>query len=233
MNSIASSSPNLPVTPSLPASPLPDTERATQHTPSVETSDVALVERCRTGDLNAFDVLVERHQSRIFNVCYWMLGNRDEAADASQDAFVRAFRSLANFRGDSAFGTWLHRIAINATIDATARRKRAPLPYADLKLSGEDGAERDDPEPDGSTQPNLDPAHLAVREERRAAVRNALAALPEHYRVVLVLFDIEGCSYEEIGQTLDLPLGTVKSRISRARLSLRERLQSAWELFED
>lgn len=198
-----------------------------------DTSDSALIEICRAGDLNAFDQLVERHQNRIFNVCYWMLGNRDEAEDASQDAFVRAFRSLANFRGDSAFGTWLHRIAVNAAIDTAQRRKRAPLPYSDLKLTGEDGVERDDPEPDQSTQPNLDPAHLSLREERRSAVRSALAALPEHYRVVLVLFDIEGYSYEEIAQTLSLPLGTVKSRINRARLALRERLQSSRELFED
>ena len=196
-----------------------------------ETSDSSLVESCRAGDLNAFDVLVERHQNRIFNVCYWMLGNRDEAADASQDAFVRAYRSLASFRGDSAFGTWLHRIAVNCAIDATQRRKRAPVLYSDLKPFGED--EREDPEPDASTQPLHDPSLLALREEKRAAVRHALASLPEHYRVVLVLFDIEGYSYEDIGHTLELPLGTVKSRISRARQSLRERLESSRELFED
>ena len=189
-----------------------------------------LVESCRTGDLNAFDILVERHQNRIFIVCYWMLGNRDEAADAAQDAFVRAFRSLANFRGDSAFGTWLHRIAVNSAIDATQRRKRAPVLYSDLQPVGE---ERDDPEPDASTQPLHDPALLALREEKRDAVRSALATLPEHYRVVLVLFDIEGYSYEDIAHALNLPLGTVKSRISRARLSLRERLESSRELFED
>lgn len=199
--------------------------------PSLEISDSNLVERCRGGDLQAFDALVERHQSRVFNVCYWMLGNRDEAADVSQDAFVRAFRSLANFRGDSAFGTWLHRIAVNAAIDAGQRRKRGPLLYTDLQLAGEE--ERDDPEPDPDSRPNLDPAHLVLREEKRVAVRNALASLPEHYRIVLILFDIEGYAYEEIAQTLDLPLGTVKSRISRARLSLRERLQSSRELFED
>ncbi len=198
---------------------------------SSETSDSILVESCRAGDLNAFDLLVERHQSRIFNVCYWMLGNRDEAADAAQDAFVRAYRSLSKFRGESAFGTWLHRIAVNSSIDATQRRKRAPVLYSDLKPAGEE--EREDPEPDASTQLPHDPSQLALREEKRAAVRHALASLPEHYRVVLVLFDIEGYSYEDIGHTLELPLGTVKSRISRARQSLRERLESSRELFED
>lgn len=226
MNLIASSSQKSSGT----SSPLASGAAQAAHYSS-ETSDLTLVESCRGGDLNAFDILVERHQNRIFNVCYWMLGNRDEAADASQDAFVRAYRSLANFRGDSAFGTWLHRIAVNASIDATQRRKRAPVLYSDLTPNGED--EREDPEPDASTQPPRDPSLLALREEKRAAVRQALASLPEHYRVVLVLFDIEGYSYEDIGHTLELPLGTVKSRISRARQSLRERLEPSRELFED
>lgn len=230
MNSMASS--KSPAASPLIAASLPLSEPAVQNT-FPESSDSNLVERCRAGDLNAFDTLVERHQSRIFNVCYWMLGNRDEAADASQDAFVRAFRSLANFRGDSAFGTWLHRIAVNVAIDSAARRKKAPLPYSDLKSGGDGDDGRDDPEPDPSTQPGLDPAQLAVREERRTAVRNALADLAPHYRVVLVLFDIEGYAYEEIAHTLEVPVGTVKSRINRARLALRDRLQSSRELFED
>jgi len=197
-----------------------------------ETPDAVLVEHCCGGDLEAFDRLVERHQDRIFNVCYWMLGNREEAADACQDAWVRAWRALSNFRGDSAFGTWLHRIAVNAAIDAAQRRKRAPMPYSDLAPANaeDDGAANEKLEP--STPFAHDPAQLALREERRLVVRNALATLPEHYRVALVLLDIEGYSYEEIAQTLKLPLGTVKSRINRARCSLRERLQDARELFE-
>jgi len=199
----------------------------------LETPDAVLVEHCCAGDLNAFDVLVERHQDRIFNVCYWMLGSRDEAADACQDAWVRAWRALSNFRGESAFGTWLHRIAVNAAIDAAQRRKRAPLPYSDLapaNADDDDDGAREKLEP--STPFSDDPAQRALREERRLAVRNALATLPEHYRIALVLLDIEGYTYEEIAQTLKLPLGTVKSRINRARCSLRERLQETRELFE-
>lgn len=215
----------------LSASPSPSLGLAISDT-RLETPDGVLVERCRSGDLNAFDVLVERHQNRVFNVCYWMLGNRDEAADASQDAFVRAFRSLSNFRGDSAFGTWLHRIAVNAAIDTGQRRKRAPMPYSDLTPTNtEDDGARTEIEP--STPASDDPAQRTLREERRRAVRSALATLPEHYRLVLVLLDIEGYSYEEIARTLKLPLGTVKSRINRARCVLRERLQETRELFED
>lgn len=213
-----------------PTSPSRQTKLGTTGFPP-EIADAALVEHCCAGDLNAFDVLVERHQNRVFNVCYWMLGNRDEAYDASQDAFVRAFRSLSNFRGDSAFGTWLHRIAVNAAIDISHRHKRAPIPYSDLTpANNEENENREDLEP--STPEGEDPAHRALREERRTAVRNALASLPEHYRQVLVLLDIEGYSYEEIAHSLKMPLGTVKSRINRARNSMRERLQEARELFE-
>ena len=201
----------------------------------------ALVTRCLDGDLDAFDQLVLLHQDRIFNLCYWLLGNREDAADAAQDAFVRAFRSLHTFRGDSAFGTWLHRIGVNASLDVMQRRKRIPLPYSDLDKSGEAESDADElasrlaeenPNPAASTPPS-DPAAISAQRERRHAVREALAALPEHYRLALVLFDIEGHSYDEIAQTLRLPLGTVKSRINRARLALRERLQSTRELFED
>lgn len=200
----------------------------------------ALIARCLDGNLDSFDELVLLHQDRIFNLCYWLLGNREDAADAAQDAFVRAFRSLRTFRGDSAFATWLHRIGVNASLDVMQRRKRVPLPYSDLQPQGESSSDADDlaarleNEP-GSVETSTritDPAKISAQRERSQIVREALAALPEHYRLALVLFDIEGHSYEEIAQTLRLPIGTVKSRINRARLALRERLQSARELFE-
>lgn len=198
-------------------------------------SDTDLIVQCQAGDLAAFDTLVERHQNKIFNLCYWMLGNRDEAADAAQDAFIRAYRSLPNFRGDSAFGTWLHRIAVNTALDAANRRKRAPLPYTDV-ISAAD-CEEETPDIDSTpAQTDLaqsEPALAALRHERHVAVREALARLPENFRQVLVLFEIEGYAYEEIAGVLDLPLGTIKSRINRARLRLRDELQGARELFEE
>ena len=195
--------------------------------PENKAQERHLIERCRTGDSIAFDEIVALHQNRIYNLCYWMLGNRDDAADAAQEAFVRAFRSLERFRGDASFATWLHRIAVNVSLDAVQRRKRGPLLYSDLEC-GDD------------TPPELDPIDLggepqtiAARKERSLSVRAALAELPEHYRIVIVLFDLENHSYDEVGEMLSLPLGTVKSRLNRARLALREKLQSEWELFRD
>lgn len=201
-------------------------------------SDAELIARCCGGDLASFDDLVGRHQDRIYNLCYWMLGNRDEAADAAQDAFVRAFRSLSNFRGDSSFGTWLHRIAVNAAIDTGQRRKRAPLLYSDLAWPDQHnesgGLEKIEAQNSAgqSTRERDEPGQIALRRERREAVRDALARLPEHYRMVIVLFDIEGHSYDEIATTLQLPLGTVKSRINRARAQLRDELGRSRELFD-
>jgi RNA polymerase sigma-70 factor (ECF subfamily) len=175
----------------------------------------------------AFDAIVALHQNRIYNLCYWMLGNRDDAADAAQDAFVLAFRSLDRFRGDSSFATWLHRIAVNASLDAAQRRKRGPLLYSDLEC-GDDSPPELDPVDYGQ-----DPQRISARRERSQAVRAAMAELPEHYRIVLVLFDLENHSYDEVAELLSLPLGTVKSRLNRARLALRDKLETEWELFRD
>lgn len=193
--------------------------------------DFHLLERCRQGDLTAFDDIVAQHQDRVFNLCYWVLGDRDDAADAAQEAFVRAYRALSRFRGDSAFSTWLHRIAVNVSNDMIQRRRRVPLLYADLS-SAENGAESD-PADFHVTETHEEPSRVVLRLERTEAVRQALAKLPDHYRLVLVLFDLHSHSYEEVANLLELPLGTVKSRLNRARQALRELLQGQWELFED
>lgn len=192
-----------------------------------KAQEIYLLERCRNGDLMAFDGIVALHQNRIYNLCYWMLGNREDASDAAQEAFVRAYRSLERFRGDSSFATWLHRIAVNVSLDAAQRRKRGPLLYSDLEC-GDDAPLELEP-----TDPGQEPQTIAARRERSQTVRAAMAELPEHYRVVLVLFDLENHSYDEVAEMLSLPLGTVKSRLNRARLALRDRLESEWELFRD
>jgi RNA polymerase sigma-70 factor (ECF subfamily) len=191
-------------------------------------SVLQLVERCRNGDLAAFDEIVALHQNRIYNLCFWSLGDADEAADATQETFLRAWRAIAKFRGESAFGTWLHRIALNATHDAARRRGRAPVPFSAVSPHEDEESPSADP-PDAA----LGPAQIAAQHERRLAVRRALAALPENHRTVLVLFDIEGYSYEEAAAFLQLPMGTLKSRLNRARVALRERLEECRELFEE
>ena len=188
-----------------------------------------LIERCRNGDLTAFDEIVELHQNRVYNLCFYALSDADEAADAAQETFIRAWRGLHNFRGESAFSTWLHRIALNVTHDAARKRGRAPIPFS-ATSPDEDETQNTALDP---PDPTLGPAQIAAQHERRAAVRRALAALPENHRTVLILFDIQGHSYEDAAALLDLPMGTLKSRLNRARLALREQLQDCRELFEE
>ena len=190
-------------------------------------SEQQLLERCRAGDTTAFDEIVAQHQNRVFNLCYWVLNDHEAAADAAQDAFVRAFRAIGSFRGEAAFSTWLHRIAVNVALNAARSRRHAPVPFSTLE-NDETGSRP--PEP---VEPVDNPQEILNRRERRRAVHCALAELPEHHRFVLVLFDIEGYSYEEIAELLELPLGTVKSRLNRARLALRDKLEPQRELFQD
>ncbi|RYX84357.1 sigma-70 family RNA polymerase sigma factor [bacterium] len=188
-------------------------------------SDDRDVDAARRGDLDAFDRLVELHQERVFRFCLWSLQDRDEAQDAAQDTFIRAFRHLKSFRGDSSFATWLHRIAINVVRDAAKRRQKAPRPFSTMVKEDEEG-DFDLP----SDAPS--PSQTALEHERRQAVRVALCKLSDSHRAVLVLFDLEGRSYEECCALLELPMGTLKSRLNRARAALREALGDQKELFE-
>lgn len=184
------------------------------------------IRRAQNGDLDAFDQLVALHQNKIFNLCRWNLGNDDDAADAAQDVFVRAWKFIGKFRNDSALSTWLHRIAINVISDAATRRKRAPMPLSNLRDEEEDAPLEI---ADSADQPQ----DSALRNARRRSVQNALAQLPENQRAVLVLFDVQGHSYEDLAAILELPLGTVKSRLSRARLALRAQLEACRELWDE
>lgn len=173
-----------------------------------EARDEELLERHRAGDRRAFDELVRRHEDRIFALALKMTGQRADALDATQEAFVAAFKRAASFRGDAAFGTWLYRIAINACTDLLRRRARSPV-------AGEhEPAEQ--PRPD---RPGLDEL-VGLRLE----LEQALAALSPEYREAVCLFDLGGVPYEEIARITGVSLGTVKSRISRGRRRLAELL---------
>lgn len=171
--------------------------------------DDLLVRRAREGDTSAFGDLVERHQTRIYAVCLRILGDPEEARDAAQDAFVTAFRKLAQFRGDAAFTTWLHRIAVNACYDALRRAKRRPMLHAAPATDDDRG-----PEPGPPSADHADEIAGTVD------VTRALAAIPEDFRVALVLADVEDLPYEEIARVLEIPVGTVKSRVHRGRIAL-------------
>ena len=176
-------------------------------------SDEELVRGYLQGDKEAFSTLVKRHETRVYNVCLRILGNREDARDATQEAFLTALRKLSQFRGDAAFTTWLHRVAVNACYDALRKRKRQPM----LHLATDDDHQREvEPGP-----PVPDPADaLAAGID----VARALAQVPEDYRVALVLADVRDLPYEEIARVLNVPLGTVKSRVHRGRIALARAL---------
>jgi RNA polymerase sigma-70 factor, ECF subfamily len=169
----------------------------------VEDPDAPLVERAQRGDRRAFEELVERHQHRLFTLAARTLGSVDEAADAVQEAFIRAWLGLPRFRGGSLFSTWLFRICVNAAHDQRMRRRAEPL---------DEMREPADPEDTFSTS------------ELSGALQDALDELDEDYRVAVVLYDVLGCSYTEIAELTEVAEGTVKSRIFRGRSRLAELL---------
>ena len=187
--------------------------------------DDADVARARTGDVAAFDALMARHETKVFNLCLWILSDRDEAADAAQDAFIRAYRHLKKFRGDCTFGAWVSRIAVNVARDALKKKRKRPRDFSSLEW--DDGPEFDPHDESARSAPEE-----IARRERQIAVRRALAQVPENYRTALVLFDLQGRSYEECADILQVPMGTVKSRLSRARAALRDALGADRELFD-
>jgi len=170
-----------------------------------DPSDLDLVRRFQAGDQDAFTVLVKRHERRVYNLAYRMLGRSEEARDASQEAFISCYRHLGGFRGDAAFTTWIHRITVNACYDML--RKKIPEPVEDIEL----------PAPISSPD-HADQAATAVDVQR------ALLKIHPDYRAVLILYDVQGIPYEDIAAALQIPLGTVKSRLHRGRAALGQAL---------
>jgi len=185
--------------------------------PPSATDDRELIRRCRAGDVAAFEPLVERYRQRVWRLAYQILRDREEAWDCAQEAFVRAYSSLASFRGQSAFYTWLFRITVNVATDrhrARAARGRAlgvdPVP--------EEEWERTAPDPEAG------PEQVAVQSEQRERIQRALDTLPLKARTIIILSDVEGLSYRELASVLNCPMGTVMSRLHNARRKLRELL---------
>lgn len=183
----------------------------------MDLSDEDLVARAREGDRPAFSRLVERHSVSVFNLTLRIVGNREDAEEAAQDVFVRAFRSLDRFRGDSRFSTWLYRIAVNVSL-SSARRARRDLSTTSLSEPEveEGGLPMQLPDPSG------DPAERFEQAEFRDKVRNMVAALPPIYSAVISMYHMQSLSYDEIAEALELPIGTVKARLFRARAALRK-----------
>ncbi|MGH7199490.1 MAG: sigma-70 family RNA polymerase sigma factor [Planctomycetaceae bacterium] len=183
----------------------------------VNTDDQQLIEASLAGRTEAFGSLVVRYQDRLYNSLVSMLGSPEEARDVAQDAFVKAFQKLGSFRGDSAFYSWLFRIAMNAAVSRKRKSRR-------VTASVDAAREQSGREPIDGRADN-EPSHDLETSERCDRVRWALEQLSEEYRTVLVLKEMEGLKYEEIADIVGCPIGTVRSRIHRARAELRERLK--------
>jgi RNA polymerase sigma-70 factor (ECF subfamily) len=183
----------------------------------VSADDLRLINACLDGDPAAFGVLVQRYQGRLFNTVYRLMENAEDAQDVVQEAFLHAYQSLDSFKGDSLFFTWLYRIAVNTAI--SAKRKRRVVLSIDGSVNGESGLEPIDPS-EGTR-----PGYNMEREEQGLRVRRALARMSPEHRAVLVMKDMEGQKYEDMAEVLQVPIGTIRSRLHRARLELRELLE--------
>ena len=201
--------------------PVADLRSTTVPEDPVQRRDLILLERAREGDLNAFNDLVVVYQDMLFALVVRMVPDRDQASDAVQEAFFSAYRNMAGFRGGSV-KSWLSRIAINAAMDAQRLKKRRPAdPYPEL--------EDDTWQP--PADPSADPVTTSLKNERHRALNAALAQITNDQRTAIVLYDVEGYDYAEIAEMTGVSLGTVKSRIHRGRLALRDLLGDRMELF--
>ena len=191
---------------------------------TAEESDLVLVKRVQRGDKSAFDLLVRKYQHKVVKLVLRYVRNPAEAEDIAQEAFIKAYRALPQFRGDSAFYTWMYRIAINTAKNSLASRDRSPIRY-DLDLT--------DPEESHSVQTKLQdpdtPEGMALTEEIRGIVNSAIEGLPEELKTAIVLRELDGLSYEEIAAAMECPVGTVRSRIFRAREAIDKRLREVFE----
>ena len=180
-------------------------------------NELLLISRARGGDREAFGALVEQYRDNVYRLAYRMCGNAYDADEAAQEAFVAAWRALPNFRGDAKFSTWLYRLTTNAAIDVMRREKRHQTVGDGEMIEVADDADS--------------PQETVERTEQQEAVQKALATLSEEYREVLLLRYMEELDYAEIAEVLQLPSGTVKSRINRAKAALKTALLKSGNIF--
>lgn len=186
----------------------------------MSADDQRLIAECLKGQTDAFGVLVRRYQERLYHSVYRLVENSEDAQDVVQEAFLNAYQSLDGFKGDSLFFTWLYRIAVNTAI-SLKRKHRAMARMEIMRNNGERAFEPHDPSVASR------PEHALEQAEQQTRVRQALARLSPEHRTVLVLKDMEGQKYETMAEILQVPIGTIRSRLHRARLELRELLEKS------
>ena len=191
---------------------------------SVERADADLVAEAARGDREAFRDLVERYQRRVLGVVLGMLHDRDAAMDVTQEAFIKAYRSIGSFKGDASFYTWIYRIAVNLAIDWQRREWRRPVAEGPRGAPGE-GPGEDPIDRIGDESPGADPFHATSDLQLRARVREAIDELTPDHKAVILLREVEGLSYDEISRVMQCSKGTVMSRLHYARKKLQKRLQ--------
>lgn len=183
-----------------------------------------IIARCKDGDREAFNMLIELYQTRVFNIAYGMLSDYEDASDAAQEIFIKVYRSISSFKGQSAFTTWLYVICRNVCNDILRKRQKQGLTvsiYPDDDENAVKDIKSDLPTPDEAVE----------MSERQKAVKEAINSLKQEYKEVLNYIDIMQLSYEEVARILRCPEGTVKSRLNRARSALRKKLTDKRELF--
>ncbi len=188
-----------------------------------KTTDAELVERVQRGDKRAFDILVVKYQSKILSIISRFISDHAEINDVAQDAFIKAYRALPNFRGESAFYTWLYRIAINTAKNyLTAKGRRPPASDIDSQDAESYGV-------GVALRENASPERLLMRDQLKDVIFNTIDELPEDLKTAITLREMEGLSYEEIAESMDCPVGTVRSRIFRAREAIDEKMRPLFD----
>lgn len=193
---------------------------------TVSTEERNIIERCKQGDLAAFNELVKKYEKQVYNFAYRLTGNYDDANDIAQEAFLRVYNAIGSFRGDASFTTWLFRITTNVFLDDRKRARAHPHASLDEYMELEESSvarQIEDPSPS--------PEAITEEKERAQILQTAIHSLPDYQRAMVNLYHTQQKSYEEIAEIMDLPIGTVKSRLNRARLALKEKLSPLRELF--
>lgn len=193
----------------------------------MEEQEKLLVSRSQKGDISAFEELIYNYEKKAYNIAFRIMGNEEDAKDMTQEAFIKIYKSIGNFRGESTFSTWLYRIVTNVCLDELRKRKKNSTIPLEMNIETEKGnavlelsAEKETPE------------DIYEQVEKKHMIQSAISSLADDYKTVIILRDVQGFSYEEIATMLNCSLGTIKSRINRARNLLKDKLRHQLELYE-
>lgn len=183
----------------------------------------ALIEKCKNGNIEAFEKLIFDYQKKVFNLCYRYLENYHDASELAQEVFIKVYKSIDSFKGESSLSTWIYKIAASACIDELRRRKRRIMPIEDYDHINKKSELTDN---------HFSPHEQYEKNEVKREIQEAISQLSEEYKTAIILRDIQGFSYDEIASIVGIPLGTVKSRIKRARNAIKEYLSNGGNFFD-